>query len=363
MLPFAWLDRFATPLAGATLRGAIILLGALILTTLLRRRSAAARHAIWAGAIAMQLVVLVLGAWGPHWRVATPHVVADAISPLVAVPAAEQLETTPVPRDMSTVAPAAPQRTVTATITSPQLPAPRIAEVTAAPTLPAVRDEPRLHGRDLLLIVWLAGALFVLLRLAAGTAVVAALARRGARVDDGSWLSLTQRLATSLHIDRPLILMRGSRIGVPITWGIIYPIVLLPDDADGWTEERRRFVLVHEMAHVKRLDALTQLVGQLVLAVFWFNPLVWIANRRMQLEREHACDDYVLRHGTAPTMYAEELLAMVRQLGTPEHRSAARRSRPSPRSPWPAARSSRDACSPSSIPSSTATHSTGAAPS
>lgn len=35
---------------------------------------------------------------------------------------------------------------------------------------------------------------------------------------------------------------------------------------------------------------------------------MWIANRRMQLEREHACDDYVLRHGTAPSLYAEELL-------------------------------------------------------
>jgi hypothetical protein len=79
-------------------------------------------------------------------------------------------------------------------------------------------------------------------------------------------------------------------------------------------------VLVHEMAHVKRLDALTQLAGQLALALFWFDPLVWIANRRMQLEREHACDDYVLRHGTAPSHYAEELLAMVRSLGT-DHRS------------------------------------------
>jgi bla regulator protein blaR1 len=90
-----------------------------------------------------------------------------------------------------------------------------------------------------------------------------------------------------------------------VTWGIVYPVVLLPDDADSWPEERRRFVLVHEMAHVKRLDALTQLAGQLALALFWFDPLMWVANRRMQLEREHACDDYVLRHGTAPSKYAD----------------------------------------------------------
>ena len=98
--------------------------------------------------------------------------------------------------------------------------------------------------------------------------------------------------------------------------------MLLPEDADEWTEERRRYVLVHEMAHVKRLDALTQLLGQFALAIFWFNPLVWIANRRLQLEREHACDDYVLRHGTQPSTYAADLLDMVQSLGTPAHRAA-----------------------------------------
>jgi len=173
-----------------------------------------------------------------------------------------------------------------------------------------------------LFVLWALGAAAVLLRLAVGTMLVARLARRGQRIDDGGWLSLAQRLANTLRIERPLILMRGDRLGVPVTWGVVYPVVLLPDDADEWPEERRRYVLVHEMAHVKRLDALTQLVGQLALALFWFDPLVWIAVRRMQLEREHACDDYVLRHGTQPSRYAADLLEMVQSLGTPAHRAA-----------------------------------------
>jgi beta-lactamase regulating signal transducer with metallopeptidase domain len=173
-----------------------------------------------------------------------------------------------------------------------------------------------------LLVLWALGVAVVLLRLAVGTAIVARLARRGHRVDDGGWLSLAQRLATALRIDRPLTLMRGDRLGVPVTWGVVYPVVLLPEDADEWPEERRRYVLVHEMAHVKRLDALTQLVAQLALALFWFDPLLWIAVRRMQLEREHACDDYVLRHGIQPSRYAADLLEMVQALGTPAHRTA-----------------------------------------
>jgi beta-lactamase regulating signal transducer with metallopeptidase domain len=171
--------------------------------------------------------------------------------------------------------------------------------------------------------IWFVGALLVLLRLAIGTWRVNQLSREGVRVEDGVWLSLTQRLANRLGVTRPLILLRGERLAVPVTWGIVYPAVLLPQDADTWTEERRRFVLVHEMAHVKRFDALTQLLAQLALAVFWFDPLVWVAAHQMRMEREHACDDYVLRDGTAPSLYAGELLEMVRSIGTPTHDRAA----------------------------------------
>jgi hypothetical protein len=77
------------------------------------------------------------------------------------------------------------------------------------------------------------------------------------------------------------------------------------------------------MAHVKRFDALTQLIAQIAVAVFWFDPLVWFAAHQMRVEREHACDDYVLRDGTAPSLYAGELLEMVRSIGTPSHDRAA----------------------------------------
>ena len=66
-------------------------------------------------------------------------------------------------------------------------------------------------------------------------------------------------------------------------------------------------------------DARRQLVAQLVLAAFWFDPFVWLAAHRMRVEREHACDDYVLREGTPASTYAADLLAMVRALGRRGH--------------------------------------------
>jgi beta-lactamase regulating signal transducer with metallopeptidase domain len=316
-------DAIGIALLDAALRGAVVLLAALVLTVLLQRRSAALRHAIWAGAIAAQVVLLALAVWGPHWRVAAPDAVsaflpprgdepATAIPAPVRAPLANQSATVPAPGGASYVVPAtdsaaprATDATMRTAIPEPAAPARR------APSLARV-----------LLVLWMIGAAAVLLRLAAGTVIVSRLARRGRRVDDGGWLSLAQRLASTLRIDRPLTLMRGDRLGVPVTWGVVYPVVLLPEDADAWPEERRRYVLVHEMAHVKRLDALTQLVGQVALALFWFNPLMWIGVRRMQLEREHACDDYVLLHGTQPSRYAADLLEMVQSLGTPAHRAA-----------------------------------------
>jgi hypothetical protein len=140
--------------------------------------------------------------------------------------------------------------------------------------------------------------------------------RRAYAVDDAGWLSLVQRLAHSMGIARPVTLLRSERACVPMTWGIVYPRVLLPTDADTWTSDRRTIVLLHELAHIKRLDAFTQLVAQFSTAVFWFNPLVWLAARQMRIEREHACDDCVLDAGARASDYANDLLQIARSLVT-----------------------------------------------
>src|SRR5829696_8712245 len=92
-------DILASPLFDAALRGAIVLLVALVLTVLLHRRSAALRHAIWAGAIAAQVLLLGLAVWGPRWRVVAP----EAVSALVPA-SAEERPATPAPADRATPA-------------------------------------------------------------------------------------------------------------------------------------------------------------------------------------------------------------------------------------------------------------------
>jgi beta-lactamase regulating signal transducer with metallopeptidase domain len=91
--------------------------------------------------------------------------------------------------------------------------------------------------------------------------------------------------------------------------GIWRPVLLLPADIQTrLTPSQLDAVLAHELSHIRRRDNLTSAVHMIVEAVFWFHPLVWWIGVRMVDEREHACDEEVLRLGNDPEDYAEGIL-------------------------------------------------------
>jgi HEAT repeat protein/beta-lactamase regulating signal transducer with metallopeptidase domain len=326
---------WAAPFAGAAVKGSVVLLLAMVAVRLLRTHSASVRHAVWGAALLAQLVLPALAYILPQWTVlplptpgepattesgATSPTVAQRAASTRAIPVGEPATTSAIlsvggdpqpqgvgrsPRDERTADGRAP--TGEGSGWSNATPAAGPAAMEAAPS-------GGVDWSPVLWTIWCVGAGLVLLRLALASAAVRRLAHRAQRVTDGRWLSLSYRIADDLRIGRPLALLRGESLSVPVTWGVVAPRVLLPAEADEWPAERWRIVLLHELAHVKRLDALTQWLSQVVLALCWYNPLVWIAVRGMRAESERACDDCVLRAGTEPSTYVHDLIAMVRSM-------------------------------------------------
>lgn len=114
------------------------------------------------------------------------------------------------------------------------------------------------------------------------------------------------------QLRRPLSLRRSDLISTSLTYGVLRPVILVPRDTDWSREGEVRYMLAHELVHVRRFDALTKLVLVACACVHWFNPLVWamyvLANRDLEL----SCDERVVRSfGTASrATYARTLIAM-----------------------------------------------------
>jgi len=307
-----WVDALLLELFAFAMRATVLLAGAWIATKLLRRASAATRHLIWTTAIAGVLALPLLSVVVPAWDV-----------PLLSVAAQVR-----APGESAAAVGAGLRQTEAVTATTQSEP--------TVPTLTASDTEVRTQGGTLsqrllgrvsprggVAFVWLLLATLMLARLAIANMRVTSWQRSSRPVEDGRWLTLARRLTREYGIERPVVLLENGQTDVPVTWGIVYPVILLPAAADEWDEEQRIAVLTHELAHVKRFDALSQLLAQVALALLWFHPLVWMAVRRMRLEREHACDDFVLVGGARASRYADDLLGLARRLTRPTAPAAA----------------------------------------
>src|SRR5205823_2978508 len=123
------------------------------------------------------------------------------------------------------------------------------------------------------------------------------------RIDDGPLRNLTTAIARELNLTAPIRLLSSSHPMLLVTWGWRRPTVLLPAAATTWSDERLRVVLRHELAHIQRSDWALQMLAEILCALYWFNPLVWLACRRLRHESERACDDRVMGGGMRGSDY------------------------------------------------------------
>lgn len=301
-------------LLDASLKSACVLLAALLLSGALSRASAAARSLLWSVALGGALLLPPLALALPSWSLP----MLPALPGAWLTTQAGQAKATVVTGDNAVAEGKQPESgslTIThqgvnnySVVGSP----PASAQDELLPASAVVR--PGFDWGLALLLIWLGGWLAVLVRLAAGTVGIWWLTRGAERVTDASAVELTGRLAAALRVRGRVELFRSQHILLPMTWGWRRAAILLPMNFDRWSDDCRRIVLLHELTHVKRRDCLLQTLAQLACALYWFNPLVWLAAKRLRVERELACDDGVLATGTKASDYAGLLVEVARTL-------------------------------------------------
>ncbi|MEM6336775.1 MAG: M56 family metallopeptidase, partial [Bacteroidota bacterium] len=324
------------------LKGAVILSVAFVLALVLRKASAAIRHGVWATALVGLLMLPVLTHVVPAWHLAVlpADVTFNApVSITPALPVPESPPAPPVPPAPLEAPPAPPSAAGFAEAAPAPLSAqtePLVAELTPAEgpaeTSLGLMDRAReagaafwagikgwyggLNPLEAIGLTWLLGVVFFAGRLFYGTWQMRRITRRASRVDEAQLIRLGSNIEMHYDIERPVRIYVSERVSMPMTWGAIRPVVLLPQDALEWDDERLRAVLLHEYAHIKRWDWVTQSVGQLAVALHWFNPLAWMALKQLRREHERASDDQVLMAGLKASSYATHLLDIARTYWT-----------------------------------------------
>jgi uncharacterized protein (TIGR03435 family) len=170
-----------------------------------------------------------------------------------------------------------------------------------------------MNASALLWAIWGAGALLCLLPVLVGTWHLRALGRSGSSCARGD--ALLRRLSAEAGLHRSIAVRVHESIPGPMTYGTLRPVILLPLDAESWSDDALSRAMIHELEHVRRGDWLSQYMARIVGGLYWFHPLVWIAWRRLSLEAERACDDAVLRRSEAAA-YAHQLILLAERLAS-----------------------------------------------
>lgn len=277
-----------TPLSilADALRSAVILGVALAAMPLLRRAPASARRLVLALALGAAALVPVASRAVPGWRVLPATALPVAGTPF-AEPPEEAAAAPPVVRTATDPAPAA---------------------------APAVRRGGSFPWGSALMAVWALGALAVLGRLAVGVARARGIVRRAAPVSRPAIEAAIREAGAPARVR----VRATDEVDAPAVTGVLSPVVLVPRAALGWSAERWRAVLLHELAHVRQQDCLAHMIGQVACAWSWFDPLAWVVAHRLRTERELAADERALATGTRATDYAGHLLAIAASAGARE---------------------------------------------
>ena len=314
-MEFSFLD--SASIVGIALRSLALLVLTAAIGFALRRRSSAVQHGIWAVGMAGCSAMPIVMTFSPSWTL--PFLPAglsisvasfdETTSNAPVSPAVIYSATADGRRNVSEFERSvASQTSETSQHVSPEEPSGNKQQPPATSLVAGSKSTLE----SAVVWIWMAGFCVVVLRLIQQLVVVQRKVHQAKNLNCDQWHAQQEIAAQALGVRGNVVLKQDSATYSPIVVGVFKPVIVLPADAGTWSSDRRMLVLLHEFAHVKRQDLITQTIANVTCALNWFNPICWYGLAQMRKLREMACDDLVLMSGQRATDYADVLLDIAR---------------------------------------------------
>ncbi len=146
--------------------------------------------------------------------------------------------------------------------------------------------------------LWLGISSAILLGVSLSYGIALRRYRRAQSKGDGDhWSALLVETAREVGLSRPPRVWHTKLVQSPAVTGLWRPVLLLPESFEHkFSDTEMRLILQHELMHLKRLDLPLNALACLLLALHWFNPLLWLAFLKARADCEAACDAQVLEN-------------------------------------------------------------------
>jgi beta-lactamase regulating signal transducer with metallopeptidase domain len=164
---------------------------------------------------------------------------------------------------------------------------------------------------DWFAILWFVGFATLTVRAFGGWYLTEKLRRRDTSSLSSGLLYRCRALQQRLTVRCPVRFLQSPRVSAPVVVGWLRPLVLIPASAiAGISAEQLDALIAHELAHIRRLDPLVNVLLVAVETLLFYHPAVWWVTRRIRIERENCCDDVAVSVCENAADYADALMSL-----------------------------------------------------
>lgn len=158
---------------------------------------------------------------------------------------------------------------------------------------------------------WMLGVIVGSVRPLRGWSRLQQLRRSGVSPVAEDVMATLGRVAARMGLPHRVEMKQSTLAEVPLVLGYLRPLILLPIGlVTNLPASQLEAILAHELAHVQRHDFVVNLTQSLIETLFFYHPAIWRLSRRIRIEREHCCDDCVVRLLDDRAEYARALITI-----------------------------------------------------